>query len=719
MHTVPPATDDAAMPAPASPSPAYPPSLQRLVALLNAGDLTRAAPLVTRAGPLGLLLRALALARAGQVADARRDVVQALAASPESAIGHEIAGLILQATHDHARALAALERAAVLAPRTASRPLARALSLTGQLGWEQEAHALLRRLEMLEPTEARWPAARARLLARRRLHAEAAAAARQALAHSPLATELWLLAAQEAAEAGDPAAATEAARNAWTSAPPAARAVVGLAGARALREAGSFAESAATLHGVLASEPATDVAAAAHAWLGEFALWGEDTATALHHAQASLAALPTAAACRLHARLAADPANANAWLERAVGLDPRDAEAWFLRAERHLRNDDRNACHADLDRGMWCVGGHPLAAWLLRERASLPDPGPAIASVRFGEIREGLETLTEDSAAVLATGDPVALADLLDRALVRLRSRGALPVVLDQGRLQRLPCRTAPRHASRLVLEAVRVLPPDELLHRFDALVARWPDAPLPVCHRGELQLWLGDTASARRDLDRALALSPRTRWAWIGLGACDLLDGDPVAALEALAEGVRRMADTEGPAVFLYRGEARLRLGQREAVSGRDEAARTHLLAAQGDLERALAERPMRIAGRIVLALVRHALDDFTSMDKDFADLRERAPGLLSDAGRAAGLDVWRAPGWQPEPQAAAAILESALVAMRGNRSSTCTTWFTPDGVLRAVPNDAHGGIRDRGIGAALAEAEHLLARVAAIREQ
>jgi hypothetical protein len=52
---------------------------------------------------------------------------------------------------------------------------------------------------------------------------------------------------------------------------------------------------------------------------------------------------------------------------------------------------------------------------------------------------------------------------------------------------------------------------------------------------------------------------------------------------------------------------------------------------------------------------------------------IRDLAPGLVSDAARES----------DGRP---AVILEQALTMLRGNRSSTLTTYFTRDGALRAV---------------------------------
>jgi predicted Zn-dependent protease len=133
-----------------------------------------------------------------------------------------------------------------------------------------------------------------------------------------------------------------------------------------------------------------------------------------------------------------------------------------------------------------------------------------------------------------------------------------------------------------------------------------------------------------------------------------ELGEGRPERALQVLAEGVSVLR-SEGPAVFMYRGEALRVLGRF------DEAER--------DLQAAVAERPTRLSAWINLALARRALGN---SDADaLARVETMAPRLLGDATAEVGADR---------------ALEHTLVMMRGNRSSTCWTYFTQDGRLQLV---------------------------------
>ena len=130
-------------------------------------------------------------------------------------------------------------------------------------------------------------------------------------------------------------------------------------------------------------------------------------------------------------------------------------------------------------------------------------------------------------------------------------------------------------------------------------------------------------------------------------------------------------MAGTTGPSLFVYRGEANRRLGR--------------IPEALADLERSCSETPSRLGAWLNLAL---ACGD-AGMDARRAEVMDRilaqAPGLLSDAAAAAGVDVF-----DPETrgrEGERAVLLTALEMMRGNRSSTCITYIPRPGILRLVP--------------------------------
>jgi tetratricopeptide (TPR) repeat protein len=256
----------------------------------------------------------------------------------------------------------------------------------------------------------------------------------------------------------------------------------------------------------------------------------------------------------------------------------------------------------------------------------------------------------------------------------------------------------------------IKIASAEETLSCFAEVVARFPESSMPLVHRGELQLWLGRYPEARADLEGAIAIRRQTRWAWYGLACLDLLAGDPERALATCALGIRVMDHTEGPVAFSYRGEAYRLLGRL------DEA--------REQLERACAQHPRRLSAWINLALVHGAAGNRAAQRDVFVRLTSAAPTLMSDAACELGADVFEAVVLERSSEAAgpdAAVIDRllphALAMMRGNRSSSCLTYFTSTGQLRHVPQGQRvdPGAEDR----ALAQLRQVLTRAIAQRSE
>jgi tetratricopeptide (TPR) repeat protein len=231
------------------------------------------------------------------------------------------------------------------------------------------------------------------------------------------------------------------------------------------------------------------------------------------------------------------------------------------------------------------------------------------------------------------------------------------------GKLTRLPPsgRDGPRFASRRALELLRSRSLDDTLRAFAELEHTYPQSSLPACHHAEALLWAGRLDEAEKEFRRALSLVRGTRFAWIGLTGVACLRGRFDEALRISAEGVETMGRTEGPAVFVYRGEVLRHLGRL------DEARR--------DLERAIELSPRRLSATLNLALV----DDDARLQ---AMVFDRAPGLVSDAAYELRRDGVASPSRR-------GILERALVMLRGNRSTSLITYWC-EGRMRLVTNEA-----------------------------
>ena len=448
-----------------------------------------------------------------------------------------------------------------------------------------------------------------------------------------------------------------------------------------LRDAGAFSEARLRFEAALELTPAqADVMLE----LADLALWQGDTGTALRWAEAAGVADGTHPGVdRVRgavAMLEGDPARAIPLLDRAIDVDEPDAVALCWRAEAALRTQQWDDAHDLLSRANVRAEGFFFVAWILRfvlvaiSERGLRGDDERIDARRLEEFREAVEEMVPGSSAVFERGDPDEIVALLDGVLARMRgNRSSLATWVDeQGTLRRVLARDGVRHASRRALQLVRTLPPAQVVAALDELVAKHPDTPLPVCHRGELHLWLGDLERARADLEAAIELHRFTRWAWIGLTGIDILEGDPERALQTSERGVRTMGNTTGPAVYAYRGEAYRLVGDLER--------------ARADLEQAIALTPTRIAAWMDLALVHVAAGQLAELERIWTHLERAAPGLLSDASRELGECLWVDAGFVPTVAATARVLEHGLFMMRGNRATSCATYFTRCGRLRFV---------------------------------
>ncbi len=264
------------------------------------------------------------------------------------------------------------------------------------------------------------------------------------------------------------------------------------------------------------------------------------------------------------------------------------------------------------------------------------------------------------------------------------------------GRLAPLAVEPDSRAAALFTLGRIRFESVERVRARFDAVIRAFPESPQPFCYRGELALWAGRWADARADFEHAIGMSSTPpRWAFIGQGAVRLFEGSARGALELW----EAHADEElgpGPTLYAYRGDAK-------RVTG-DTAG------ALADLLHACEVDPTRIGAWVSLALAHADAGERAAHDTVVRRLFGIAPGLLADA--AVEIDADRIEiATRPSPDAARPLLEQVLHMMRGNRSSTCCSYFTREGELRFVPLDARAASHARS------EAERLESAFEALR--
>jgi hypothetical protein len=108
--------------------------------------------------------------------------------------------------------------------------------------------------------------------------------------------------------------------------------------------------------------------------------------------------------------------------------------------------------------------------------------------------------------------------------------------------------------------------------------------------------------------------------------------------------------------------------------------------------LRRAVGLHPARVAAWVNLGLAYAEVGDAAGIDDVFERLRERYPGLVSDAARACGVVAWPDVGERVTMAVQVAVSTQALVMLRGNRSSGLVTYVSPEGQLR-VAQDAPAG--------------------------
>lgn len=160
-------------------------------------------------------------------------------------------------------------------------------------------------------------------------------------------------------------------------------------------------------------------------------------------------------------------------------------------------------------------------------------------------------------------------------------------------------------------------------------------------------------------------------RWAYAGSAAAHLLRGELAQASYDQAVGKFRHGELRTATTHVYRGEVHRMRG--------------NFTAARRDLEIAVEYTPGRIAAAMNLALVYDGLGLHAERDAVLARLQQRAPAIIWEASRAAGLPATTSiPPAQLQP-----IIESALRLMRGNRSSIVHT-LVVDGEVRVVPDPA-----------------------------
>jgi tetratricopeptide (TPR) repeat protein len=642
--------------------------------------------------PFAYLLRALSLVKSGHRDEAAYDVTQAIERAPHSVFVRTVAARIRFVLCDYTAALADLDAASVPGPSNTSsarRAAASALDwkfeLTRRLGGYIEALDAIVRALALDQDKPQRNLGRleqaAELLHSNSNYEGALRCIDAALALDAQSIGLYMRAATIRRRLGD-LEGTRRAIGAATALSPrmeSGRAVtVRLDGARYLIELGAVADAEAELRSVLELEPGN---AEARALCGQLASWAGDHAEAARFADEVIAA-NLAAGWRLRGALhvlAGEHALGIEDLDEALRRDDRDYEAHVWRGEALFRLGRLDEAFSALNRGGEMAEEYadyfaPQILRLLVQAArgdfpGLPEQG----------VPDALDCLFPGERERIGATNVAALCGLLERALVWMRGNRrftATYVNPDDPAAGLTPLRVppSPRTAAKAALWRLTTAGAEGAARALQRVHRDYPSAPEPHCYHGELYLYTGDYVAARDQFERALAIYDKTRWAFIGLGAVELLEGKPELTLPLLERSVE-LSRGAGPTLYVYRGEALFRLGELEA--------------AIADLEYATKLNPTRLGAWVGLALARDQAGDDGALALGLAHVRRVAPGLVHDAAIAAPVDVSAAEdaGPPPDREVLRTLFETMLRLMRGNRSSTCVTYFTGQGSLRVVP--------------------------------
>ena len=265
-----------------------------------------------------------------------------------------------------------------------------------------------------------------------------------------------------------------------------------------------------------------------------------------------------------------------------------------------------------------------------------------------------------------------ALAELLEGILDRMAGNlGESPTFAEitptGRRFVRVDAPPSPRAQAVQALYALQHVGPARTEAALTDLLVRRRHSVHAHTHRGELYLWLGRYHEAWRDFVAARRIE-RVRWADIGMVAVLTLTGRLRRARLAAFYAQHHFRPILGGTLPVYRGVLRRRMGDIEGA----------IL----DLRAALAVKPTRLGVRMELCLALRGAGLTEAASEHAAVLLRDAGPLLADAADAIGLD-WRT---EPAQLTGSHVLDEALRAMRGNRSSGLVTWIDRTGTFRVL---------------------------------
>lgn len=376
-------------------------------------------------------------------------------------------------------------------------------------------------------------------------------------------------------------------------------------------------------------------------WRVRFALWRGDPA----RARAILRNLSASAETRCLEGIAAAQEerwqDAEALLgELRTGDAQAEARGWLayvLRKQGRYAEAVREADAADIASPVF-----NLATRLERQLASAQQEKPSVVArvLQALQLKRPRTIADLEHAAALyplglQPGDSIAA---LENVLERFAgNRTPYLTTVQHGSLAPYVVPPDPRHLGAGIQLVLWTRGPDAVRALYRELMPAVDGHPFFRIYAGETELWLGNYEEAARIFRAVLDRDNTVKWAWIGLGASIMLQGELAQAQRIWKQGlsITRFA---GPTLYVYRGECFRRQGD--------------VPQARRELETALQQKPQRLSAQINMALLDGEADTLARVERACV---AHAPLLMEQLT-----------GGPAEK------LEQVLAAMRGNRSSS-----------------------------------------------
>ena len=371
----------------------------------------------------------------------------------------------------------------------------------------------------------------------------------------------------------------------------------------------------------------------------------------------------------IHAVGCGEEEAAQAHFTRALSIEPTAAEAHLWLGELHRETRQWANALAATDAGIYHHSEYNVAGELNRILTIHSGKGgkmpwqtlpPSVFVSHLSRARDLIEHDVVDQA--IQTGKKTHVLQACRRVLQALHgNRTPWPTRKEDGApgATRIHIAQDPRQESRRLQLLLQTRSPEEVIASFDPLQARYPTHSSLLCHRGEVFLWMGQFDAARADFEAALALDQTTRWAWIGLGASQILSGDP-------HEGIATFKHSEqfacpGRTMWVYLAEAHWHLGQHSQ--------------AHKNIQKALELNPERTSAHILCGLFYAQEGRNEEALQRWSHVHARHPALCRQIALMEQIPLSAAK--TPEPDQLRILCTGTLKAMRGNRASGVITWF------------------------------------------